>query len=181
VANILSEVFPLSTCPSTPTLMLKTFLKSLTGAASLLMMEPQTRAADAKLCCVYVCMHDAYESLLRRGRMRAKADMRRGKKRSDGGGKKKERDGSQGLPQGQRQQRVRARVDTEGDSKGEDGVGEQGRVEVAQGEDGRGPRLFMQIEPWYLGPVPTYRVNKHEDRRERGRVRTEVERKGNGG
>jgi hypothetical protein len=24
----------------------------------------------------------------------------------------------------------------------------------------------MQIEPWYIGPVPTYRVNKHKDRRD---------------
>jgi hypothetical protein len=23
----------------------------------------------------------------------------------------------------------------------------------------------MQIEPWFLGPVPTYRVNKQKDRR----------------
>jgi hypothetical protein len=28
-----------------------------------------------------------------------------------------------------------------------------------------GGGLSMQIEPWYLGPVPTYRVNKHKDRR----------------
>jgi hypothetical protein len=29
-----------------------------------------------------------------------------------------------------------------------------------------GGKLLMQIEPWYLGPVPTYRVNKHKDRRD---------------
>jgi hypothetical protein len=27
-----------------------------------------------------------------------------------------------------------------------------------------GGELLLQIEPWYLCPVPTYRVNKHEDR-----------------
>jgi hypothetical protein len=25
-------------------------------------------------------------------------------------------------------------------------------------------RNSMQIEPWYMFPVPTYRVNKHKDR-----------------
>jgi hypothetical protein len=24
----------------------------------------------------------------------------------------------------------------------------------------------MQIEPWHMSPVPTYRVNKHKDRRD---------------
>jgi hypothetical protein len=31
-------------------------------------------AHDAKLCCVYVCMHDANESLLRQGRVSASRD-----------------------------------------------------------------------------------------------------------
>jgi hypothetical protein len=25
---------------------------------------------------------------------------------------------------------------------------------------------LLQIEPWHLGPVPTYRVNTHKDRRD---------------
>jgi hypothetical protein len=28
-----------------------------------------------------------------------------------------------------------------------------------------GGELLMPIEPWYLGPVPTCRVNKHKDRK----------------
>jgi hypothetical protein len=26
--------------------------------------------------------------------------------------------------------------------------------------------FILQSKPWYLGPVPTYRVNKHKDRRD---------------
>jgi hypothetical protein len=29
-----------------------------------------------------------------------------------------------------------------------------------------GGELLMEIEPWYLGPVPTYIGNKHKDRRD---------------
>jgi hypothetical protein len=30
---------------------------------------------------------------------------------------------------------------------------------------GEGEGFLMRIEPWYMDPVPTYRVNKHKDRR----------------
>jgi hypothetical protein len=38
-----------------------------------------------------------------------------------------------------------------------------GRTFGSGGEGGG--KLLVQIEPWYLGPVPTYRVNKHKYRR----------------
>jgi hypothetical protein len=45
----------------------------------------------------------------------------------------------------------------------EEGGGER------DGGRGEGGGLLLQIESWFRGPVPTYRVNKHKDRKEGGR------------
>jgi hypothetical protein len=39
-------------------------------------------------------------------------------------------------------------------------------MERAEGKGrGGGEKLLLQIEPWHRGPVPTYRANKHKEKR----------------
>jgi hypothetical protein len=51
-------------------------------------------------------------------------------------------------------------------------VGKVKREERREGEGGRG------IEFWFMGPVPTYRINIHKYRSDRGNTSTEVSRGG---
>jgi hypothetical protein len=44
-----------------------------------------------------------------------------------------------------------------------------------------GGELLMQIEPWYIGPVPTYRVNKDKDRRDIRHEKADSRQRGGGG